>query len=540
VSDGNYIYILNGADSKRTRDTFYRYDPVSNTYTSLAQAPVDTVGHAAVYLDGRVYRLGGCSTLDLSCPGLAGVDVYDISTNRWTPPGSVADYPIGVRVLSVVVRGGYIYGAGGAPSEGNSSTQTFRYDPAENRWDDSAVTDLPYPIGGEPNGVVGDRWLFTTVDTGSELTTIGLDLGDTNGPWITVTKSADLVFGAASVSSGSALYLIGGIGSTYSVTPATEEYSELPCPGPAPTATTPPTPIPLQTSLPVAPIPDLAACGSQTNYVVTEEGGTGIVPGTTLAGEACDFCVVEIELPFTYSIYGEAFDRVSAGTDGVLAFSHPVLSLGNDCLPVQGTGYTIFPFWTTPTMTMDPRMNMNLGVYVSTSGEAPNRVFNIEWRACLLTPGNLRQCGGYANFEVRLYERQARFDIVYGSLPPGDHSVTVGVQDQWQDRYTQYQCSTRQDPSVRQIREGSQITFAQPECPGQLTPTPTPVADMAGGGGAPPVAGREVENDNPWYAVGLIGLGLLLVAALALSAFLLIMRTRRAGAGIDGSKGKEQ
>ena len=57
------------------------------------------------------------------------------------------------------------------------------------------------------------------------------------------------------------------------------------------------------------------------------------------------------------------------------------------------------------------------------SGTAPNRIFNIEWRAVYFAaPTNT------ANFELRLYESQDRFDVIYGSVANGNTSATAGMQ----------------------------------------------------------------------------------------------------------------
>ena len=62
------------------------------------------------------------------------------------------------------------------------------------------------------------------------------------------------------------------------------------------------------------------------------------------------------------------------------------------------------------------------GIFTSISGTAPNRIFNIEWRAQYF-PGS-----GNASFELRLYEGQTRFDIIYGTVDNGNTSATAGVQ----------------------------------------------------------------------------------------------------------------
>ena len=63
------------------------------------------------------------------------------------------------------------------------------------------------------------------------------------------------------------------------------------------------------------------------------------------------------------------------------------------------------------------------GVFTSVSGNAPNRVFNIEWRTRLIfgRPGS-------ANFEVRFYENQTSFEMVYGVSNENGALASSGVQ----------------------------------------------------------------------------------------------------------------
>ena len=57
------------------------------------------------------------------------------------------------------------------------------------------------------------------------------------------------------------------------------------------------------------------------------------------------------------------------------------------------------------------------GIFTSMTGTAPNRIFNIEWRTVLF---RRRQPDG-ANYELRLYEGQTRFDVIYGTVDHGQH-----------------------------------------------------------------------------------------------------------------------
>ena len=88
-------------------------------------------------------------------------------------------------------------------------------------------------------------------------------------------------------------------------------------------------------------------------------------------------------------------------------------AFGNTCLPDVSANYAIFPHWddlcTGPCVASTCT---GCGVFTSISGTAPNRIFNIEWRA------NYYNTNTALNFEVRLYENSTnrRFDIIYGTL----------------------------------------------------------------------------------------------------------------------------
>ena len=100
-------------------------------------------------------------------------------------------------------------------------------------------------------------------------------------------------------------------------------------------------------------------------------------------------------------------------------------------MPDAAASYAIFPYWDDLYTS-----NAGYGIFTSISGTAPNRIFNIEWRDQYY-PGS-----GTANFEVRLYEGQTRFDIIYGANDQRGSSATVGVQKGTGPTVTQYECNT--------------------------------------------------------------------------------------------------
>jgi len=194
------------------------------------------------------------------------------------------------------------------------------------------------------------------------------------------------------------------------------------------------------------------------NYAIAESSGAAIVPGTVDTGNHCDECATLVNLPFSYQLYDQTYSTVEVTANGTMNFVYSGNTGGvNFCLPYSGLGYAIIPHW-------DDMLTSEAGdgIFTSISGAAPNRIFNIEWRAC---SWGSEGCGDKTyNFEVRLYEGQQRFDIVYGQLSDNGQSATVGVQKDTGQRYTQYECNTGG------LSQGLQLTFTIPVCP-----TATPV-----------------------------------------------------------------
>lgn len=175
-----------------------------------------------------------------------------------------------------------------------------------------------------------------------------------------------------------------------------------------------------------------------SNYQVTQTTGV-ITPGTSQvtvfncgSPVPLDDCIASVTLPFSYTLYDQTFTSVNVSTNGNLQFvsNSTDYGQGDVCFPLPQFNQAILPHWGDLTIA-----GANEGIFTSVSGSAPNRIFNIEWRASLLNnaPGSL-------NFEVRLYEGLTRFDLIYGSAPGGGSKVTVGVQKANGTTYTEFAC----------------------------------------------------------------------------------------------------
>ena len=141
------------------------------------------------------------------------------------------------------------------------------------------------------------------------------------------------------------------------------------------------------------------------------------MPGTTDIGNHADDEVTTIALPFPYSFYDQTYNSVNLSSNGNAQFTTTDNLWVNNCLPWLTHDYTIFPYW-------DDQLTNGAGegIFTSVSGSAPDRIFNIEWRTHYFNGS------GTANHELRLYEGQSRFDVIYGTVSQGNTGATAGVQ----------------------------------------------------------------------------------------------------------------
>lgn len=103
---------------------------------------------------------------------------------------------------------------------------------------------------------------------------------------------------------------------------------------------------------------------------------------------------LEVALPFTFTFYGESYDKIKVASYGYAAFNSPWGRSWNAPLPdPEVPNAAIYPFWDSI------YVDYSSSVYTGVVGEAPNRQFVIEWRNVAFYNDSSR-----ANFEIVLNE----------------------------------------------------------------------------------------------------------------------------------------
>ena len=152
TSDGTYVYVFGGAGYDTSA---FRYDPATNTWTTLADMPTGAFGASAVYYPptNQIYVFGGLlfgNTTDTT-------RIYDIASNSWSigPPMPAPRYEMASGVDPV---SGKIFLASGYSTYNfaDATSTTWVFDPGSGSF--TAGAAFPHPAGGFASGVINGRF----------------------------------------------------------------------------------------------------------------------------------------------------------------------------------------------------------------------------------------------------------------------------------------------------------------------------------------------------------------------------------------------
>jgi N-acetylneuraminic acid mutarotase len=130
------MYLIGGWDSSgNAASTVYAYDPSSNSWSQAASLPTALSATSAAVLNGQLYVVGGCTTGNCA-PTSNAVYRYDPGSNAWT---QLASYPTAVAFTACAGIASEIVCAGGTDADtGASLKSTYIYNPGSNTWSQGA------------------------------------------------------------------------------------------------------------------------------------------------------------------------------------------------------------------------------------------------------------------------------------------------------------------------------------------------------------------------------------------------------------------
>lgn len=222
------------------------------------------------------------------------------------------------------------------------------------------------------------------------------------------------------------------------------------------TSNSPASPQTFNFSLPVGQAPG-------NHYTITSSTAPGTISGGTLVpGTQDDDATAAITLPsgFAFSVYGNAVTALTGDTNGTLQFAASgSTSAGNSALPGGFSAPTLSAFWDD----LDLRTSVATGggIYTQVNGSAPNRTFDIEWRAKRYQSGGTLGAPTVV-FMIRLHETSNLIEVFYTNVTgngggSGGASATVGIQRQSSGSdFDQFSFNTAS------LTAGQKLTFTLP------------------------------------------------------------------------------
>ncbi|MEC7692573.1 MAG: kelch repeat-containing protein [Pseudomonadota bacterium] len=204
--DNNHVYLIGGISASKQRanyeSTVEVFNNVTRKVTKAATLPYPTRTNTAVYLDGKIYVLGGShhdwQTRKLKPTAL--MAVYDISKDEWSLGAPMPT----AKSTSAVTWQNKIYVVGGYTGE--EQLDVFeQYDPATKKW--KSLPPLPEPVSAHTTTVWRDYLIvFGDYNNLDAVWTYDFKAGT----WHQSDLSMTGVRHAKAVTYNDAVYLIGG------------------------------------------------------------------------------------------------------------------------------------------------------------------------------------------------------------------------------------------------------------------------------------------------------------------------------------------
>jgi N-acetylneuraminic acid mutarotase len=207
-SDGTFVYSAGGSFNGTPTAGFYRYDPVADSWTTLANMPTALGDARSVYAanTNSIYVFGGVTDF---FNGIVTdiVQIYDVAAGTWstgTPmpgqrffPGTVYYDP-----------NGKIYVAGGIDQTFFETSTTWEYDPLTDTWNTSRAP-IPVAMGGSAVSLVGQN-MYLQGSFGGGATDFNYRYDIVADSWTQMASMPRARYEAAGGAIGTRTYVAGG------------------------------------------------------------------------------------------------------------------------------------------------------------------------------------------------------------------------------------------------------------------------------------------------------------------------------------------
>jgi DNA-binding CsgD family transcriptional regulator/N-acetylneuraminic acid mutarotase len=208
VAYANQIYAIGGLYTQGIYPGVDRYDPLTNTWTSLPSKPLPVFDAQSAVINGEIYVPGGrISTENLTPTDI--LQIYDTNTEQWHEGASL---PVALSAYGLVAYDGDLYLFGGWDGL-KYRNNVYTYDPTLDTWQEH--TPMPTSRGfcgvAEAGGkiyVIGGINDSKAVDV-NEIYSPSRDT-NSNNPWATGYPIPESRLGVEAANIADTIYVFGG------------------------------------------------------------------------------------------------------------------------------------------------------------------------------------------------------------------------------------------------------------------------------------------------------------------------------------------
>jgi len=212
TTHGGFLYVIGGDNSAGVLSDLQRYDPVTDTWTTLTSMPTPRAGAAAAVIDDGIFVIGGRQSTGGPCSGgpySGAVERYDVDTDTWS---TVAPLPNPRSDLAAVAHGGKIFvfgGCTGTASAPSVTNEVDMYDPQTNTWT-TGLAPMPTPRASLVAGHSGAQVYAIGGTNGVSVSNVNEVYDIPSNTWSTNTPMPTARQEAGVNSHGGRIYVVGG------------------------------------------------------------------------------------------------------------------------------------------------------------------------------------------------------------------------------------------------------------------------------------------------------------------------------------------
>ena len=206
----HFVYSAGGSFNGNPTAGFYKYDPVADSWTTLANMPTALGDARSAYAanTNKVYVFGGITDF---FNGIVTdiVQIYDVAANTWTTGTPMPETRF-FASATYYSGNGKIYVIGGFLDVFSSdANQTWEYDPVADTWNTSRAP-IPVGMGGSASSIVGQNIYLQGSFGGTGATDLNYRYDIVADSWTQMASMPGARYEAAGGAIGTRTYVVGG------------------------------------------------------------------------------------------------------------------------------------------------------------------------------------------------------------------------------------------------------------------------------------------------------------------------------------------